>query len=194
MHESLSTMMAGRVFSISTNVNFTSKMTEIIYLLFLRSLCSYTNNICCKYRKWKIHIHSKSPLKIPIYRIFPLHLIYCLQPPQMVELPDWLSTLSVFQKSAQNPWHLIHCLKSRHLIRGYNLTHILPWICFHIRKPSFFRSLASDPNLRKRPGNTPLSGTYLSFLDIKTTVSTCDKGSIAYRLTKVICPKISNTH
>ena len=25
----------------------------------------------------------------------------------------------------------------------------------------------------KKPGNTPLSGTYLSFLDIKTTVSTC---------------------
>ena len=28
MQETLSTMMAGRVFSISTNVNFTSKMTE----------------------------------------------------------------------------------------------------------------------------------------------------------------------
>ena len=48
----------------------------------------------------------------------------------------------------------LNCLKScgmRHLIRGYNLTHILQWICFHIRKPSFFRSLASNPNLRKSP-------------------------------------------
>lgn len=69
----------------------------------------------------------------------------------MVELPDWLSTLSVFQKSAQNARHLIHCLKSRHLIRGYNLTHILQWICFHIKQPSFFKSLASDPNFRKSP-------------------------------------------
>lgn len=25
------------------------------------------------------------------------------------------------------------------LIRGYNLTHILQWICFHIKQPSFFR-------------------------------------------------------
>ena len=49
------------------------------------------------------------------------------------------------------PSHLIHCLKSRHLSRGYNLTHILQWICFHIRKPSFFRSLVSNPNLRKIP-------------------------------------------
>ena len=30
-------------------------------------------------------------------------VIHCLQTPKMVELPDWLSTLSVFQKSAQNP-------------------------------------------------------------------------------------------
>nr|DAW09105.1 MAG TPA: hypothetical protein [Caudoviricetes sp.] len=25
----------------------------------------------------------------------------------------------------------------------------MQWICFHIRKPSFFRSQASNPNLRK---------------------------------------------
>ena len=31
-----------------------------------------------------------------------IHLYHCLQPPKMVELPDWLSALSVFQKSAQN--------------------------------------------------------------------------------------------
>ena len=67
----------------------------------------------------------------------------------MVELPDWLSPFFIFQKSSQNAWHLIHCLKSWHLIRGYNLTYILQWICFHIGKPSFFRSLASNPNLRK---------------------------------------------
>ena len=88
-------------------------------------------------------------MRTMIYRIFPSHLYHCLQPPKMVELPDWLSALSVFQNSFQNPWHLIHCLKSWHLIRGYNLTHILQRICFHIRKPSFFKSLASNPNLRK---------------------------------------------
>ena len=69
----------------------------------------------------------------------------------MVELPDWLSPFFVFQKSSKNAWHLIHCLKSWHLIRGYNLTHILQWICSHIRKPIFFRSLASNPNLQKSP-------------------------------------------
>ena len=47
--------------------------------------------------------------------------------------------------------YLIHCLKSWHLIRGYNLTHILRRICFHIRKPSFFKSLASNPNFQKSP-------------------------------------------
>ena len=88
-------------------------------------------------------------MRTMIYRIFPSHLYHCLQSPKMVELPDWLSALSVFQNSFQNPWHLIHCLKSWHLIRGYNLTHILQRICFHIRKPSFFKSLASNPNLRK---------------------------------------------
>ena len=90
-------------------------------------------------------------MRTMIYRIFPSHLYHCLQSPKMVELPDWSSSFSVFQKSARNSWHLFHCLKSWHLIRGHNLTHILPWICFHIGKPSFFRSLASDPNLRKSP-------------------------------------------
>ncbi len=36
-----------------------------------------------------------------------------------------------------------------------------------------FQELGINSKPPKKPGNRPLSGTYLSFLDIKTTVSTC---------------------
>ena len=119
------------------------------------------------------------------HSLLPSHLIYCLQTPKMVELPDWLSALSVFQKSARNAWHLIHCLKSRHLIQGHNLTHILPWICFHIRKPSFFRSLVSNPNLRKSPEIRHFSA--FDFISL-TSRQPSPHGSIPSDWCQVLCP------
>ena len=105
----------------------------------------------------------------------------------MVELPDWLSPFFIFQKSSQNAWHLIHCLKSWHLIRGYNLTHILQWICFHIRKPSFFRSLASNPNLRKSPEIRRFLA--LDFISL-TSILPSPHGSRQYRE----CPQYMGTN
>lgn len=46
---------------------------------------------------------------------------------------------------------MIYRIFPSHLIQGHNLTHMLQWICFHIGKPNFFRSLVSNPNLRKSP-------------------------------------------
>ena len=40
------------------------------------------------------------------------------------------------------------------------------------KKTGLFQKSGFKSKLPKKPGNTPLSGTYLSFLDIKTTVST----------------------
>ena len=44
---------------------------------------------------------------------------------------------------------------------------------FPYRKTELFQKSGFRSKPPKKPGNTPLSGTYLSFLDIKTTVSTC---------------------
>lgn len=46
---------------------------------------------------------------------------------------------------------MIYRIFPSHLIRGHNLTHLLQWICFHTKQPSLFKSLASNPNLRKSP-------------------------------------------
>lgn len=43
---------------------------------------------------------------------------------------------------------------------------------FPYKKTGPFQMSGLTSQLPKKPGNTPLSGTYLSFLDIKTTVST----------------------
>ena len=43
---------------------------------------------------------------------------------------------------------------------------------FPYKKTELFQKSGFRSKLPKKPGNTPLSGTYLSFLDIKTTVST----------------------
>ena len=43
---------------------------------------------------------------------------------------------------------------------------------FTYKKTELFQKFGFKFKLRKKPGNTPLSGFYLSFLDIKTTVST----------------------
>ena len=43
---------------------------------------------------------------------------------------------------------------------------------FPYKKTGLFQKSGFKSKLPKKPGNTPLSGTYLSFLDIKTTVST----------------------
>ena len=42
---------------------------------------------------------------------------------------------------------------------------------FPYKTTELFQELGFYSQLPKKPGNTPLSGTYLSFLDIKTTVS-----------------------
>ena len=103
----------------------------------------------------------------------------------MVELPNWLSALSVFQNSFQNPWHLIHCLKSWHLIRGHNLTQILQWICFHIRKPGLFRCRGLHPNFRKSPEiRRFLALIYLSLTSILRT----PHGTIPADWCQVLCP------
>ena len=43
---------------------------------------------------------------------------------------------------------------------------------FPYKKTELFQKSGFKSKPPKKPGNTPLSGTYLSFLDIKTTVST----------------------
>lgn len=67
------------------------------------------------------------------------------------------------------------CLTSNPL-QGHNLTHILQWICFHIRKASFFRSLASNPNLRKSPEIRHFSALDFIFL---TAILRSQHGTIA---------------
>lgn len=49
---------------------------------------------------------------------------------------------------------------------------------FPYKKTELFQELGFYSQLPKKPGNTPLSGSYLSFLDIKTTVSTCHECAI----------------
>lgn len=44
---------------------------------------------------------------------------------------------------------------------------------FPYKTTELFQELGFYSQLPKKPGNTPLSGTYLSFLDINTTHSTC---------------------
>ena len=44
---------------------------------------------------------------------------------------------------------------------------------FPYKKTELFQKSGFKSKPPKKPGNTPLSGFYLSFLDIKTTVSTC---------------------
>lgn len=44
---------------------------------------------------------------------------------------------------------------------------------FPYKKTGLFQKSGFKSKPPKKPGNTPLSGLYLSFLDIKTTVSTC---------------------
>ena len=44
---------------------------------------------------------------------------------------------------------------------------------FSYKKTELFQKSGFKSKPPKKPGNTPLSGTYLSFLDINTTVSTC---------------------
>ncbi len=44
---------------------------------------------------------------------------------------------------------------------------------FPYKKTELFQKSGFKSKPPKKPGNTPLSGTYLSFLDINTTVSTC---------------------
>ena len=44
---------------------------------------------------------------------------------------------------------------------------------FPYKKTELFQKYGFKSKPPKKPGNTPLSGLYLSFLDIKTTVSTC---------------------
>ena len=46
---------------------------------------------------------------------------------------------------------------------------------FPYKKTELFQKSGFKSQLPKNPGNTPLSGTYLSFLDINTTVSTCNE-------------------
>ena len=49
---------------------------------------------------------------------------------------------------------------------------------FPYKKTELFQKSGFRSKPPKKPGNTPLSGTYLSFLDIKTTVSTCHECAI----------------
>ena len=51
---------------------------------------------------------------------------------------------------------------------------------FPYKTTELFQRLGFTSQLPKKPGNTPLSGTYLSFLDIKTTVSTCVESYFLY--------------
>ena len=51
---------------------------------------------------------------------------------------------------------------------------------FPYKKTELFQRLGFTSQLPKKPGNTPLSSTYLSFLDINTTVSTCGESYFLY--------------
>lgn len=79
----------------------------------------------------------------------------------------------VFQNSLKNTRNLIHSLNLRYLIQGHNLTHIFAVDMFLYKITEPFQRSCFKSQLPKKPGNMPLSGFYLSFLDIKTTVSTC---------------------
>ena len=65
---------------------------------------------------------------------------------------------------------------------------------FPYKKTELFQKSGFKSKPPKKPGNTPLSGTYLSFLDIKTTVSTCTvPGNISTLLTlSTWYPNVSN--
>ena len=105
-----------------------------------------------------------------------------------IELPDLLSTFFLFQKSLQNPWHLIHSLNLRYQIRGHNLTHIFAVDMFPYKITEPFQWLGFTSQLPKKPGNTPLFCFYSSFLDINTTHSTCNDTSILMSAFSLNCP------
>ena len=51
---------------------------------------------------------------------------------------------------------------------------------FPYKKTELFQKSGFKSKPPKKPGNTPFSGTYLSFLDIKTTASTCSESIFLY--------------
>nr|DAV57820.1 MAG TPA: hypothetical protein [Caudoviricetes sp.] len=59
---------------------------------------------------------------------------------------------------------------------------------FPYKKTELFQELGSKSQLPKKPGNTLLSVLYLSFLDIKTTHSTCNDTSILMSAFSLNCP------
>ena len=114
---------------------------------------------------------SSRIVQVPTYRILPSHLFHCLQTPKMVKLPDWLSSFSfpkIIPKClTSNPLSQIVTSNPRLQPDTHFAVDMFPYKKTRLFQKSGFRS--KPP---KKPGNTPLSGTYLSFLDIKTTVST----------------------
>ena len=67
------------------------------------------------------------------------------------------------------------------LENDYIIKEIQPVDMFPYKTTELFQELGFYSQLPKKPGNATLSGTYFSFLDINTTVSTC-----------LVCGNISN--
>ena len=114
-------------------------------------------------------IHSDKALYLII--IF-IDIDGCLQPPKIIELPDWLSSVFVFQKIT------LKCLTANPLSQIVTAnprlqpdTHFAVDMSPH-KKAELFQKSGFKSKLPKKPGNMPLFSLYLSFLDSKQTVST----------------------
>ena len=100
------------------------------------------------------------------------HLFHCLQPPKNGRVAGLVVILFRFPKISSE------CLTSNPLSQIVTSnprlqpdTHFAVDMFPH-KITELFQKSGSKSKPPKKPGNTPLSGTYLSFLDIKTTVST----------------------
>ena len=110
--------------------------------------------------------------QIPTYQIFPSHLFHCLHPPKWSSCQIGCQPFPFSKISPKcltsNPLSQIATSNPRLQPDTHFAVDMFPYKKTELFQKSGFRS--KPP---KKPGNTPLSGTYLSFLDIKTTVSTC---------------------
>ena len=119
-------------------------------------------------------------MRTMIYRIFPSHLFHCLQPPQNGRVAGLVVSPFRFPKFipkslTSNPLSQIATSNPRLQPDTHFAVDMFPY-----KKTELFQKSGFKSKPPKKPGNTPLSGLYLSFLDIKTTVSTC--GEIWYRI------------
>ena len=101
------------------------------------------------------------------------HLFHCLQPSQNGRVAGLVVSPFRFPKFipkslTSNPLSQIATSNPRLQPDTHFAVDMFPY-----KKTELFQKSGFKSKPPKKPGNTSLSGTYLSFLDIKTTVSTC---------------------